>query len=142
MGDSQPTVVATEAPKVEPPVATVTPEPTNTPVPAVTPAPTATPVTDSTTPPADPNSGLLDEGDFLGEFDSNLKFNTKRQKAKDKFASNRHRALGDAVFTVGKGGGAQTNPVALPPGEELDGWLAFNAKEIFDQCKSLFGFFF
>jgi len=79
--------------------------------------------------------------DDLADFDGSLKFDTKRRKAKDKFASNRHRALGDSVFTVGKGGGAQTNPVALPPGEELDGWLAFNAKEIFDQCKSLFGFF-
>jgi len=140
MGDSQPTIVATEepktvAPKTEP---TMTPESTT----IVTVPPTPSPAVNSAASPADPNNPTPEEvGDDLNEFDPSLKYNTKRQKQKERFASNRHRALGDAVFTVGKGGGAQTNPVALPPGEELEGWLAFNAKEIFDQCKSLFGFF-
>jgi len=136
MGDSQPAAapIAVPTPSTELPVAVAPPVITE---PVKTEASTDTSGAASTNPPTT-NQEVEDD---LADFDGSLKFDTKRRKAKDKFASNRHRALGDSVFTVGKGGGAQTNPVALPPGEELDGWLAFNAKEIFDQCKSLFGFF-
>ena len=78
-----------------------------------------------------------DEEGAGGEFDPALKYQTKKQKTKDKFASNRQRAVGDSIWTVGKKGGTTANPVAVPEGEDRELWVAFHGNNILTKLLEL-----